>query len=965
MIIKNTDMKYSKEIHNDVANINGTDGVRLDAIDTIMIQLTSDRSTLEKDTAENFYSVDDLKDRKNAHYVVGPSGICKYLQSTEVAIGEEESIKGGYQREKTMVVELLWNNINKSEKNLVEFLSNFIFNYNTSTSILKRRSDVIDDGPEDIYLSIYNRKENWINLINSINENVSKLRKIKAENDLIEEYNKDIDLQISKIINKDNSSDQQKKLKEKFKKVISYDIKYKYPYSLYPERKVDWVLEPVSSFKLPKDKEVDANKVHEDEDFREADSLGGLINMFTDEAIGDATRDMDAFEPIYPDLTTPPRGNPTLYTKQIINIDDIAMDKKYTVGDIVNKQEPYPVEQKIAELQAHRPRIKIEEAEAESLGESKQWFMAVTERTEKRMIQLENIVSTFMRNFSRLSSRISINCVYYGGQATYYKYRCIRCLNDNLTADRQLVTMDQCLNCSRYEPIEGQIYDIVDDDMMLNLATVLDDNQMSRTLMDDFIMNVKTENMKDEMPKASFDLSNVNVPPVKTYEEKDLEEKQKEYEEKYFSMDWRETPLEDNTPDTNKYEYNPAMILEDKYNRLDNPEVHGYDKVQKVIINVPPDTYKTAGGSDPGDYSGGFSSDIRNKIVARAEELYKLCQNGQAQYSQGKRTINGPPITYRDCSSLVNDCYKTAGLPGAGGSTTLAMHQYLNKNPGLVIKDEKDARPGDFILFSAGSGGHVGLYIGDGMMIDASSHNPSNTTKDIKRRPYKQYLSWSGAKPMVGFCRTKELVEADKTTVNHTNFSVGGLKEAVNMFGNRTNAWESALKNMEKYGYKHIILEECKRYNFDPNLLMGLISRESTGNPTTTTPRYKGLCQLEFGPHGTSEESMRANIRGGIEHVIEMKRLVENVLKIDNANLLVALTSYNSGQGNFKKWVKATGKISSINNMDAVNFAKTIAEGYKISNGLAGDLGNHISRSTYAVMILYYAEMIKANKVFE
>jgi 3D (Asp-Asp-Asp) domain-containing protein/predicted RNA-binding protein len=101
-----------------------------------------------------------------------------------------------------------------------------------------------------------------------------------------------------------------------------------------------------------------------------------------------------------------------------------------------------------------------------------------SKRTEQRLVKLENILSTVMRNQARLGSRININCVYYGGQCTFGKYKCIRCLHDNRVHDGAVVTLDQCLNCTRYEPILGQIYQILDETGM-NGSIVMDDMQMS------------------------------------------------------------------------------------------------------------------------------------------------------------------------------------------------------------------------------------------------------------------------------------------------------------------------------------------------------------------------------------------------------------------------------------------------------------------------------------------------------
>ena len=44
---------------------------------------------------------------------------------------------------------------------------------------------------------------------------------------------------------------------------------------------------------------------------------------------------------------------------------------------------------------------------------------------------------------------------------TKLKYSCIRCLKDDRIGDGQVMQIDQCLSCSRYEPIVGRFFIIL------------------------------------------------------------------------------------------------------------------------------------------------------------------------------------------------------------------------------------------------------------------------------------------------------------------------------------------------------------------------------------------------------------------------------------------------------------------------------------------------------------------------
>ena len=64
--------------------------------------------------------------------------------------------------------------------------------------------------------------------------------------------------------------------------------------------------------------------------------------------------------------------------------------------------------------------------------------------------------------------------------------------------------MDQCLTCTRYEPIIGQVYDILDE-TGFNGSAILDDMQMSYMSLGDF------KNLNDvEKRSSSYKYINVN-----------------------------------------------------------------------------------------------------------------------------------------------------------------------------------------------------------------------------------------------------------------------------------------------------------------------------------------------------------------------------------------------------------------------------------------------------------------------
>lgn len=191
-------------------------------------------------------------------------------------------------------------------------------------------------------------------------------------------------------------------------------------------------------------------------------------------------------------------------------------------GKPPNNEDPFPVDLKIEELEVHKPDIKIYRLDTPVEGQvAAEAAMKVSDTAEKRIIKLENMMATLTRYLFRLGSRMQINCVYYGGQTTFNKYACIRCLNDNRIQDGQNVQIDQCLNCTRYEPVFGQCYELLND-LGVNVASILDDNQMSYTNMESYIEQNRSENYHTETEKASIDLSTVTTKIEKSYNDKDF-----------------------------------------------------------------------------------------------------------------------------------------------------------------------------------------------------------------------------------------------------------------------------------------------------------------------------------------------------------------------------------------------------------------------------------------------------------
>lgn len=331
-------------------------------------------------------------------------------------------------------------------------------------------------------------------------------------------------------------------------------------------------------------------------------------------------------DPIYPDLIVPPNystgdydnktsdntiplealqagelSNENLGDKKLSYDYSVLEDKtKESKGKPVNYNDPYPYDSKIMELERHFPKVSIDEIEsrlyscnhpgcpvaqpmAKNFAMLNDMQLAQSKKIEQRLVKLENISSFILRNLGRVGSRLNINCIYYGGQDVFSKYRCIRCLHDDRVHDGCSVTIDQCLCCTRYEPIIGQIYDILDETGM-NGSALLDDMQMSYMTLDDlrnlnqverrsskFYYSDVSIDEKEKIPKTLIDTW--KQLDAKKYKEslKEKHSSDKELEEAFkkakesdyvFQMDWTEKELDGQAPDVKQY---PSEGLVKKY----------------------------------------------------------------------------------------------------------------------------------------------------------------------------------------------------------------------------------------------------------------------------------------------------------------------------------------------------------------------------------------------------------------
>lgn len=235
-----------------------------------------------------------------------------------------------------------------------------------------------------------------------------------------------------------------------------------------------------------------------------------------------------------------------------------------TPGMVPNHSDPFPTDLRIRDLELHMPRIVKESIKATEFELSTaKALLEMGGDVEKRMVQVENHLSTVTRYLFRLASIIPINDMYYGGNTLYEKYRAIRQLTDDRVADGMQTQIDQYMTSTRIEPIIGQVYEILNQ-VGANLSVLLDNNQLSYSNMKHYCDLIDIKRYQEPLKLANI---SEGASLTKSDTHKDLKEQWPEG----FKMDWKLVPVEEQTPIINWRQ----SIIDDGSKLMNSPSMYG------------------------------------------------------------------------------------------------------------------------------------------------------------------------------------------------------------------------------------------------------------------------------------------------------------------------------------------------------------------------------------------------------
>lgn len=250
--------------------------------------------------------------------------------------------------------------------------------------------------------------------------------------------------------------------------------------------------------------------------------------------------------------------------------------------------------------------------------------------------------------------------------------------------------------------------------------------------------------------------------------------------------------------------------------------------------------------------SAAFSSALQIATDSSAGTQTGTGVSGDAVVAEAKKYLGVPyvwggedPATGLDCSGLVQLVFKNLGydLPRLAGPQVLA---------GKPVSSLADARPGDLLGFGNPMH-HIGIYLGDNMMIDAPRPG-----KKVRIEPVYETPTHIG-----------RVIPEERTTSGGS--AVGGATPYGDLF-NRAAA----------------------RYGVDATLLSAVAKQESGYNPRAVSPAgAQGLMQL-----------MPGTAKGlGVKDSFDPAQAVDGAAKM-LSNLIdrfgrtdLALAAYNAGPG--------------------------------------------------------------------
>ncbi len=121
-----------------------------------------------------------------------------------------------------------------------------------------------------------------------------------------------------------------------------------------------------------------------------------------------------------------------------------------------------------------------------------------------------------------------------------------------------------------------------------------------------------------------------------------------------------------------------------------------------------------------------------------------IIENAREQLGTRYRWAGANPEKGLDCSGFIQFVFGKLGVDLPHSSSALA------RLGGAVAKDTSEMRPGDLLVFGKGKRiSHVGMYVGDGRMLHASSSSGAVVEAAVVRARPLRGLQWQGVRRVI------------------------------------------------------------------------------------------------------------------------------------------------------------------------------------------------------------------------
>jgi len=260
----------------------------------------------------------------------------------------------------------------------------------------------------------------------------------------------------------------------------------------------------------------------------------------------------------------------------------------------------------------------------------------------------------------------------------------------------------------------------------------------------------------------------------------------------------------------------------------------------------------TATGTAPGAATTG---DLGKQAVSIAKKYLGI------DYKWG----GTDPKTGLDCSGLTQLVYKQLGVDLPRVSRDQAK-------VGTEVASLKDAKPGDLVFFDDPVD-HVGIYAGNGKMVEAPHTGAKVRVHDVWEKP----------------SHIRRVLPDSTGVSSAASAALGGLS------GAGAAAGPGGLTGP----YANLFTSAGKKYGVDPALLSAIAKQESSYNPRAqSSAGAQGLMQLMPG----TARDLGVNALNPTEAVDGAAKLMSKHLRTFGGRVDLALAAYNAGPGNVRKY---------------------------------------------------------------